>query len=452
MTDQANGMVNDREIVLDMLLEVVEEDKFSHTVLNGTLKRYQSLDKQERAFITRLFTGTVKSFLTLDYIIDQFASLPVRKMKPLIRNLLRMSVYQLIYMEQAPESAVCNEAVKLAKKRGFTGLSGFVNGILRNIARNETQIKYPDRSRDNAEYLGIMYSVPRFLVDKLIAQYGSEVTEAMLKAFLKEKEVTIRCNTKKLLPDALKKLLEEEQVTVRPSEYLDYAFKLENYDALERLKAFTLGYFTIQDVSSMLVCQTAGITEKDFVVDVCAAPGGKALHAAEKADRVSARDLTEYKINLIEENIRRMGFTNVGTRVWDASRPDESIKGMADVVIADLPCSGLGIIGKKPDIKYKASEEQMKELIKLQREILKVVKDYVKPGGVLLYSTCTINKDENTGNRSWFLQEFDFEPVSLDPYLPGSLKSETTKEGYLQLLPGIHNTDGFFLAKLRKRM
>jgi 16S rRNA (cytosine967-C5)-methyltransferase len=194
VTDQ----VNDREIVLDMLLEVIEGDKFCHTVLSRTLKKYQYLDKQERAFISRLFTGTVKSYLTLDYVINQFASLPVSKMKPLIKNLLRLSVYQLTSMDQVPESAVCNEAVKLAKKRGFLKLSGFVNGILRNIARNVSGVRYPDKNKDMTGYLEVKYSVPRCLAQKLTGQYGFDVTEAMLAASMKEKKVTIRCNLNKI--------------------------------------------------------------------------------------------------------------------------------------------------------------------------------------------------------------------------------------------------------------
>ncbi len=397
MTDNINA----REIVLDMLLEVIEGDKYSHTILNQTLKKYQHLEKQERAFISRLCNGTVKRHLTLDYIIDQFASLSVQKMKPLIRNLLRMSVYQIMYMDQVPVSAVCNEAVNLAKKRGFTKLSGFVNGVLRNIARNISSIKYPDKQKNPIAYLEVTYSFPKWLVTEFLEQYEFDTVEAMLIASLKEKETTIRCNKNKVSPEELKKLLEKEGVTVEDSNYLDYAFKIKDYDYLEKLETFQKGYFTIQDVSSMLVCEAAGINANDFVVDVCAAPGGKALHAAEKAKKVSARDLTEYKIRLIEENINRLGFTNVETRVWDATKQDNEVIHKADVVIADLPCSGLGVIGKKSDIKYKLTQNQHKELVELQRTILTVDQNYVKEDGVLLYSTCTVNREENKENREW---------------------------------------------------
>lgn len=447
MTDQENS----REIVLSMLLEIIEGDKYSHTVLNQTLKKHQFLEKQERAFITRLCTGTVKRYLTLDYIINQFASLPVQKMKPFIRNLLRMSVYQLLYMDKIPVSAVCNEAVKIAKNHSFTKLSGFVNGVLRNIARNTENVKYPDKDKEPEKYLEITYSVPEWLVKMMVSQYGFVSAEAMFGASLREKETTIRCNLKKANPEELQRLLSEEGVTALQSEYLPYAFKIKDFDYLDKLKSFQSGCFTVQDVSSMLVCEAAGIRNENFVVDVCAAPGGKALHAAQDAARVLARDLTEYKIKLMNENIDRLGFTNVETKVWDATVPDETLNGRADVVIADLPCSGLGVLGKKPDIKYKLSEKQLDDLAQLQKKILSIVKDYVRPGGTLIYSTCTVNQKENTAVREWFLDNYpEFEAESLDPYLPEKLHSQETKEGYLQLIQEIHNTDGFFLSKYRR--
>lgn len=447
---KGNQNVNTRELALDMLLEIIEDGKFSHTVMNHTLNQYQYLEKQERAFISRLCTGTVERYLTLDYRINQVASLPVKKMKPLIRNLLRLSVYQIMYMDQIPDSAVCNEAVKLAKKRGFAKLSGFVNAVLRSIIRTKDTFALPDQEKDPVYYLEIAYSVPKWLVQELLSQYDFEQVEAMLSASLAKKRTSIRCNLTKLSPEQLKQQLVEDGVTVEESAYLDYAFYIEDYDYLEKLNAFQQGYFTVQDVSSQLVCQVAGIKKNDFVVDVCAAPGGKALHAAETAKLVSARDLTDYKVNLIEENKKRLGLTNVETLCWDATVSDPSIIGKADVVIADLPCSGLGIIGKKSDIKYKLTQNQQKDLVELQRKILTTVKDYVKEGGLLIFSTCTVNKEENTNNRDWFLQNFDFEAESLDPFLPKQLQDANTKKGYLQLLQGVHDTDGFFIAKMRK--
>ncbi len=446
MTDTANT----REVVLDMLTEVLEQDQHSHTVLSRTLRKYQQIGKPDRAFLSRLFTGTIKVYLTLDYTINQFSTLPVEKMKPLIRNLLRLSVYQLLYMDRVPVSAVCNEAVKLAKKRGFSKLSGFVNGVLRNIARKKEDLSFPDRNKEPVQYLAIRYSVPEWFVNRLLEQYEFEAVEIMLKASLKEKEITIRCNQKKLTPDQLSELLKQENVSAIESEYLRYAFKITDFDYLEGLQSFRQGCFTVQDVSSMLVCEAAGIGENDFVVDVCAAPGGKALHAAERAKFVSARDISEYKINLINENIRRMGFDNVGTKVWDAALEDPELTYRADVVIADLPCSGMGVIGKKPDIKYKLTQNQHIELVELQRRILNTVQNYVKKGGVLLFSTCTVDRHENQENYEWFLKNYEFRAESLDPYLPVQLHNDMTMKGHLQLLNGIHNTDGFYLAKFRR--
>lgn len=447
MTDHVNA----REIVLNMLLEVIDGDKYSHTVLNRTLNSLIHLEKQERAFITRLFTGTVKIYMTLDYVINQFSSLQVSKMKPFIRNLLRMSVYQILYMDQVPASAACNEAVNLAKKRSFSKLSGFVNGVLRNIARSTDNIRYPDKAKDPKAYLEITYSFPGWLVEAFLNQYDFNTVESILASSLKEKETTIRCNLSKVTPKELEEMLQKDGITTEKSRYLDYAFTIKNFDYLEKMEAFTQGYFTVQDVSSMLVCEIAEIRRDSFVVDVCAAPGGKALHAAQTALKVTARDLTDYKINLIKENIQRLGFSNVETKVWDATRLDDDAVGKADVVIADLPCSGLGVIGKKPDIKYKLTQNQHNELVQLQRKILEVVQNYVKKGGVLIFSTCTINPEENQGNRGWFLKNFPFQAENLDPFLPVQLHGETTKDGYLQLLQGIHDTDGFFLSKFRRK-
>ena len=200
----------------------------------------------------------------------------------------------------------------------------------------------------------------------------------------------------------------------------------------------------------MLVGEVSGAREEDFVVDVCAAQGGKSLHIAEIAGRVSSRDISQLKTKLIEENILRMGICNIETKVWDATISDPNIINKADIVIADLPCSGLGVLGKKIDIKYKLTQNQQKELVELQRKILDVASEYVKPGGILIYSTCTVNRNENLDNMEWFLANHNFTADSLDSYLPELLHSDTTCIGYLQLLQGIHPTDGFFICRMRK--
>jgi 16S rRNA (cytosine967-C5)-methyltransferase len=257
----------------------------------------------------------------------------------------------------------------------------------------------------------------------------------------------------KVSPDELKEILESDGVFVETGAYLSYAFHIGNYNYLNDLNAFHKGYFQVQDESSMLVGAVSGIREGDYVIDVCAAPGGKSLHAADilrSTGHVSSRDVSDYKVNLIADNINRLGYTNITAKVQDALILDQESIEKADVLLADLPCSGLGIIGKKPDIKYNVTKEKQKELVRLQRDILEVVHQYVKKGGTFIYSTCTINPEENIENVRWFMKEYHFQAESLNPYLPEILWSDTTKEGYLQLIPGIHQCDGFFIARLRR--
>lgn len=448
-----------RELVLGILLEVTRDGEYSHIALRNVLNKYQYLDKKERAFITRVTEGTLEHMIELDYIINQFSTVKVNKMKPVIRNILRSAVYQLKYMDSIPNSAACNEAVKLATKKGFSNLKGFVNGVLRNIERNLETITYPEET-NLTEYLHIKYSMPKWILEQWLPQYDRETVETMLEDFQKEKPTTIRCNLNQMSKEQLMEELKAEGVQVEEHPYLPYALQISGYDYLADLKAFQQGAFHVQDISSMLVSHIAEPKEGDSVIDVCAAPGGKALHMAELLQgtgHVEARDLTDYKVNLIQENIVRSGMNNIEAVRWDATVLDEESVEKADVVIADLPCSGLGVLGKKTDLKYKMTEQTQGELVKLQREILSTVKQYVKSGGALVYSTCTIHEAENEGNVEWFLAESsDFQLVSVKDRLCDELRAEeaeakaVVREGCLQLLPGVHESDGFFIAKFKK--
>jgi 16S rRNA (cytosine967-C5)-methyltransferase len=445
--------VNVRELILGILLEVTEQDAYSHLIIRNVLDKYQYLEKQERAFITRTSEGTIENMILIDYMINQFSKVKVNKLKPVIRAILRMSVYQLKFMDSVPDSAVCNEAVKLAASKGFHNLKGFVNGVLRNISRNMEQIRYPDEAKNKEEYLSVMYSMPRWIIDQWLKEYDYITVKQILEGFLSKNSTTIRCNVSKITPEELKSMLEQEEIKVQPSKYLDYAFEISDYNRINIVKAFQEGFFQVQDISSMLVVEAADIKEDAYVIDVCAAPGGKSLHAADKLNgtgHVEARDLTENKVSLIEANINRIGFSNIESKQWDALEFDKASVNKADVVIADLPCSGLGVIGKKTDIKYKLTADKQKELVKLQRDILQAAQEYVKPGGLLIYSTCTINKEENIENVNWFVKEHDFELESLAKQLSKNLNCNTKESGYIQLLPGRDGTDGFFIAKLRK--
>ena len=448
-------MENTRELAVNMLLEIAEQNKYSHLVIRDVLNKYDYLDGRDKAFLKRVTEGTLERRIQLDYVLDQFSKVPVSKMKPLIRTLLRMSVYQLLFMDSIPDSAVCNEAVKLAGKRGFRNLQGFVNGVLRNIVRKKQEIVWPDQNADRINYLSVKYSMPVFLVEKFLAQQGYEKTEKMLESFLTEAPVTIRLKETLKAEDKRLLLKELEACGVHPERhpYLPYAYSVAGAEGIAALPGFEDGLFTVQDVSSMLVCEAAGVKEGSLVIDVCASPGGKALHAADKlkgSGFVSARDLTEYKAEMIRDNKNRMKAENVEVLVWDARKLREEDVEKADLVLADLPCSGLGIMGRKADIKYHASPESLQQLQSLQREILSVIWQYVKPGGTMIYSTCTVNPDENQENVKWFTENYPFDTESLSPYLPDELKEEG-KDGMLQLLPGVHETDGFFLARLRRK-
>ncbi len=442
-----------RELILGILLEVTRDGEYSHIALRNVLSKYQYLDKKERAFITRVTEGTLEHMLEIDSIINQFSNVKVNKMKPVIRCIMRSAVYQLKYMDSVPDSAVCNEAVKLAEKKGFRTLKGFVNGVLRNIARNMDDISYPDKS-DIIPYLSVKYSMPTWILKQWLQAYSQEIVESMLEDFLREKPTTIRCNLGVMSKEELIQSLKNEGVSVAEHPYLPYALQISGYDYLADLGSFVKGGFYVQDISSMLVSHIANPQAGNQVIDVCAAPGGKALHMAEMLDgtgRVEARDLTDYKVGLIQENIVRSGLRNMEAVRWDATVLDEKSVGKADIVIADLPCSGLGVLGKKTDLKYKMSEEMQSDLVKLQREILSHVQAYVKPNGTLIYSTCTIHSGENMDNVHWFLDAFpQFELVPIKERLCEELQESVQEEGCLQLLPGTHQSDGFFIAKFRK--
>ena len=452
--------LSDREIVLGLLMDITEHDVYSHIALGNVLSKYQYLDKKERAFITRVTEGTLEHLIELDYILSQFSKVKVKKMKPVIRNILRSAVYQMKYMDSVPDRAVCSEAVKLAVRRGFSGLKGYVNGVLRSIARGLDSIEYP---ADEVQRLSVKYSCPEWIVQMWQKAYSRDVVETMLGSFRGERPLTIRCCLNRATPEELVEELEKEGVTAVRHPYLPYAFEIKGYDYLESLESFRKGLFCVQDVSSMLVGELSRPVSGAQVIDVCAAPGGKALHVAEQlsvmaADSgepqgsVEARDLTEYKTGLIRENIERSGLSNIKAVWQDACVPVEEDRGRGDLVIADLPCSGLGVLGRKADLKYRASKEGIRELAALQRKILSCVQEYVKTGGTLMYSTCTVSPAENEENVRWFLEKYpEFELDDIRDMVCPELWDSVSEEGWLQLLPGVHKCDGFFIARLVRR-
>lgn len=434
MTDS----VNSRELVLAILLDVTKEEVYSHIAIANVLGKYQYLDKKERAFITRVSEGTIEHMLEMDYIINQFSKVRINKMKPVIRCILRSAVYEMKYMDSIPVSATCNEAVKLAKRKGFGSLSGFVNGVLRNIGRNLEQIVYPKREENMTEYLSVTYSVPKWMIELWSKSYSPEEIESMCQAFLTEEPLSIRVNLNKITPEELTKRLEAQGITVQQDKTLSYALHISGIDYLMRIPEFEEGLFYVQDISSMKVAEAAGVKEGSYVIDVCGAPGGKSIHVAQMMNgtgTVITRDVSEYKVGLIEENIARHQVHNMRAELHDARILDSDSIGRADIVIADLPCSGLGVLRKKSDIKYKMNPEKIESLAALQQEILNVAEQYVKDGGMMVYSTCTIDRLENENNVELFLQNHD----------------NYILEGMEQILPDKTGNDGFFIARLRKK-
>ncbi len=448
------GEINTREIILDMLMEISEKGAYSHVVLRQTLKKYQYLDKRDRAFITRITEGTLENRIYLDYVINQVSNIKVAKMKPLIRNLLRMSAYQVLMMDSVPASAACNEAVKLAIKRSFSQLKGFVNGVIRAIIRNIDNMKFPNASEDLVEYLHIKYSMPKWIIEQLVVQYGVEDASRIVKGFSEaDKKICVRMNTSKENASNIIKRLEEEGITVEKSDIYNNALYISDIDFLENSEVFNEGLISVQDLSSMLVSVIADPKEGDLCLDMCAAPGGKSIHLYEIMNgkgKVIARDISEYKISLIEANIDRTEAYGVEAQVFDATEIDMDMLGKADVVIADLPCSGLGVIGKKSDIKYNMTKEKQEELVKLQRRMLDNAWQYVKKGGTLIYSTCTLNKEENIKNMRYIEEKYPLKLVDVSKYVPEEFCRGTAKEGYIQMLPGIDGFDGFFISRFER--
>ena len=273
--------VNLRELVLEVLLAVTRDQEYSHTVIRGMMDKYQYLGKQERSYLKRVCEGTLEHMIWIDYVINQFSKIKVNKMKPQIRCILRSSVYELKYMDAVPPSATCNEAVKLARKRGFHNLSGFVNGVLRNISRNLGNVSLPDEKRNLLQYLSVKYSVPEWMIEMWQEAYSQEQIESFLGAFLVKPPTSVRVNPLKSTKEELRQELTLEGITVRDNKEVPGALYLENYDFLGKLASFRAGKFYVQDVSSMQVALWAQPKPGDYILDVCAAPGGKSIHLAE---------------------------------------------------------------------------------------------------------------------------------------------------------------------------
>ena len=442
-----NKEVEIRKTALETLIQIDKNNSPSHLVLKDVLDKYDYLSKTEKALISTIVKGSIERRIELDYVIDSFSKTPSCKMKMPVRIILEMGVYQILYMNSYDTLAV-NSSVELARKKGFSSLAGFVNAILRNIVRNKDNLKYPDIKDKN--YLSVKYSMPQIIVDLLTNQYGNDNTEKMLKASLESDYVRVRI--KENLTDADKenvlKEFEKRGAEVIKTEGFDFLLNVKGTGNIGDYDSFRDGKIYIQDVGSYMLVKNVPYGDK--ILDTCAAPGGKSIFLSEiyPDAKITACDISEEKTSRIKENIERCHALNVDVQISDATVFNPEFKEAFDVVLSDVPCSGLGVIGKKADIKYRLTEESLESIYELQRNILDNVSKYVKKGGYLVYSTCTVNKKENEEQVERLVSDGLFEYSKLI-FLPDVLK-DRENNGCLTLMQGIDDSDGFFMAVLKR--
>ncbi|MDQ7791942.1 MAG: 16S rRNA (cytosine(967)-C(5))-methyltransferase RsmB [Clostridia bacterium] len=443
-----------REIALHILKAVESDGAYANLALNKALEEYQP-EKLDRAFTTELAYGTLRTLNTLDWIISRFLQKPLGAQSVWVRNILRTGAYQIFYMDRVPPAAACNEAVELTKKFGTPGAVRFVNGVLRNIVRKKDELAFPDPEEDLVSHISLRYSHPTWMVERWLKEFGVEETVALCRANNNTPPNSIRTNTLRVSREELKAVLEQEGLTVRPTRLAPEGLEITGFLSLRILQSFRKGLFQIQDESSMLVAHAVNPAHGTRVVDACSAPGGKTTHLAQvmgNEGSVRALDLHPHKLDLVRDNCVRLGITCVEALLLDARDLPGDMSGWADYVLVDAPCSGLGVLRRRPDARWRKEPGQIAGLIKLQDEILQSAAQCVRPGGILVYSTCTITREENQNQVEHFLtRNPDFVLEDLRPFLPGALGDAGLSRGYIQLMPHVHGMDGFFIARMRKR-
>lgn len=441
---------NARKIAIE-ILELIENEKaYSNIEINKKVKLLE--DIREQNFVRELVYGVLENKLYIDNIISQFSNTKINKIDNIILQILRTGVYQIYFMKNIPDSAVCNEAVKIAKNKNKKRLSGFVNGILRNISRNKNKEFLPDKSTKLVDYLSIKYSHPKWMVKHFIDDYNEDFTEKLLSFNNEKPPLIIRVNRLKIDRESLMNKFMDYNIKTERTKYSKDGLVVHKPKNITGLEEFKKGFFTIQDESSQLVAQIMNPKEGSNVIDVCSAPGGKSTHIAELMNNkgsILSRDIFEHKLNLIEQNSKRLGIDIINTENFDALKFDKKIQDSMDYCLVDAPCSGLGLLRRKPDIRWNKSKEDIDDLSNIQLNILKVASKYLKKDGILIYSTCTISKKENTHVINKFLKDnINYKLEKIDNlYFEGR---STLEEGHITLLPNIHGTDGFFIAKIKR--
>lgn len=446
-----------RETALIIMYQVSENGAYANLELNKVLNRdeYNGLD---RSFITELVYGTIRMQGTIDHILSLFIKKSLASIPAWILLILRMGVYQIIFLDKVPDRAAVNESVNLAKKYGHAGTVKFVNGVLRNVARGRDDLSYPSLEKDPVGHISALYSHPRWMVERWLSQFGREETINLCAWNNTSPQVTIRTNTLKIIRDDLILRLENEGAKCFPGRYLAESIILEGVVSLGSLPSYREGLFQVQDEGSMIVAHVLNPQPGSKMMDACAAPGGKTTHAAQLMKNqgiIKAFDIYPHKLALVEESCKRLGISIVETEEADAAKLPESLNQWADFCLVDAPCSGLGVLRRRPDARWKKEAKDIDELVKIQKNILASAAKTVSPGGVLVYSTCTITSAENQSIVDWFLknhEDFALDPISnFAEFNLGGEDEKQAASGIIQLLPHIHGTDGLFIARMRKR-
>ncbi len=441
--------MNARRVALDVLCDVHQNGAYASLSLDEKL-RAAKLSPEDRRLVTSIVYGTLENEIRIDYALDKLMDHPTHQ--PSQRDILRMSAYQILFLDRVPDSAAVNEAVKLVKAMNMEAASGFINAVLRNLSRGKETIEWPKKEDDLRAYLHIMGSMPMWLVDKLVQAYGDEKAEELIVYREKEHPIVVRPNFLKLSDEEFEKLLEKKNWRVEhglaPHAWLVYGAQEITFDP-----DYQKGLFSIQGQSSMLAAEAVQVKGGMKVLDACAAPGGKSAYLCEQmqlSGRVFSWELHEKRAMLLEGVRRRLGLDNMRISVRDASQYREELDATLDAVLLDAPCAGLGVLAQKPDIKQRLKEEDIPAIVETQKKLLNTVCRYVKRGGTLVYSTCSILPEENAKQVEAFLQEHpEYELTSLPAVFPEELRKLQGPYG-LQLLGCRDGVEGFFIARMRR--
>ncbi len=430
---------NVRLLAFETIQDIINDKAYSNIIINEVLSNNE-LNRADKSLFTELVYGTLKRKYTLDYLLKPFVQ---TKLKGWVRQLLWMSIYQYAYLDKIPEHAIIHEAVEIAKYKGGPHNGNVVNGILRSMMRSEL----PDFTEitDDKKRIAIEYSLPKWLVDHWVTHLGLEKTEEIAQSFLDKVSTTVRVNLTRITVDEAIRRLTDDDYIVELDKEIDTCLHISGKPIIES-RLFKDGLVSIQDKSSMFVGEIMSLTEGDKVLDACSAPGGKACHIAEILNgtgHVDATDIHEHKIDLIDFNIKKLRLSNISAFEHDATQKYDKVY---DKILVDAPCSGLGVLRHKPEIKYEQSQHSIQSLVEIQLEILNNVKDSVKPGGTIIYSTCTIEQMENENVIYTFLKaNKDFEFDAFEHPITGE------KVKTMQVLPQDFNSDGFFITRIKRK-